>query len=82
MSRHINFTAYPMAHPPMMEWIKANGLDPRHLLYDQKALLDNGELTVAEIVFEENGAKRINGDRVVTKTVTVPLISAPENHGL
>ena len=87
MSTSINLTDYPMAHPPVLAWLRANGLDTSRLLYDQTALIEAGELTVTEFVFEESGAKRIargaDGNfEAVTQTVTVPLISSPAAHNL
>jgi hypothetical protein len=86
MSASINFTDYPMGHPPILAWLRANELDPSRLLYAQTALIDAGELTVTEFVFEESGAKRLakrtDGFEAVVKTVTVPLISSPAAHNL
>lgn len=81
-SRVIDFTDYPMGHPPLMEWIKANDLDPGRLPYDQKVLVETGKLTVTEFVVKENGAKQILGGEAVTKAVTVPLKSTPAAHNL
>jgi hypothetical protein len=82
MSRRIKLDAYPIKHPPLLNWLRANGLNPARLLYHQTVAIDAGLLTVIEFGIDEDGHKIILDDEPATKLVTVPLISAPETHGL
>lgn len=82
MSRQIDFTDYPMAHQPILNWIRANGLNPKHLPYDQTVEVGHGRLWVTKFLLDSLGKKRISDSTALTERVTVPLISAPETHGL
>ena len=85
--RIIHPEAYPYRHPPLLEFIRANGLDPHAVPVAFPMVIRDGQLTVTEFVFEElpDGKRRkviINGDSVKKRSVTVPLKSPPEAHGL
>ena len=82
MSRFIDLTDYPMAHPPVLNWLRANGLNPKHLPRDQVMEAGDGLLRVTEFVFTPDGYKKISGDGVVTESFVTTLISPPETHGL
>lgn len=85
--RIIHPEAYPYRHPPLLEFIRANDLDPWDIPAAFPLVVEGDQLTVTEFVFEvlPNGERRkviINGDSIKKRTVTVPLKSPPEDHGL
>lgn len=87
--RIINFESYDMAEPRLLAWIEANGLDPWQLPHAQSAVIEDGNLTVMEWILEQTvpGApphKTLADDGEGYKKArrTVPLLSAPEDHGL
>ena len=79
---------YRLPHPPLTEFIRANGLNERDVAAAFPLILEGGQLTVTEFVFEAlpDGTRRKvlepGGDAVVKRSVTVPLTSPPEDHGL
>ena len=83
---------YPYRHPPLLEFIRTNGLDPWAIPEAFPIVTEGGQLTVTEFVFEElpDGRRRKvlihNPDGTVESfakhSVTVPLKSPPEDHGL
>ena len=80
--------AYPYRHPPLLEFIEANGLDPHAVPVAFPLVVEGDRLTVTEFVFETlpDGRRRKvlteGADEVVKTTRTVPLVSLPEAHGL
>lgn len=82
MSRLIDLNDYPLAHQPAINWLRANGLNAAHVPKDQVIEVGHGRLWVKKFVLDGRGKKIISGNDVVTETVSVPLISAPETHGL
>lgn len=82
MSRLIDLNDYPLAHQPAINWLKANGLNPLHVPKDQVIEVGHGRLWVKKFVLREDGRKLIENYDAVTETVSVPLISTPETHGL
>jgi len=86
--RIIHPEAYPYRHPPLLEFIQANGLDTHAVPVAFPLVVRDGQLTVTEFVFETlpDGRRRKvltdGADEVVKRTRTVPLISLPEAHGL
>ena len=87
--RTIDFESYDMADPRVMGWIEANGLDPHNIPLSSSAVIQDGNLTVTEWLLEQTvpGApphKTLADDGNGYKKTrrTVPLLSAPEDHGL
>jgi len=88
-NRIIDLASYGMANPKMMAWIESNGLDPNLIPLESTAVIDGNELTVTEWLLEQTvpGApphKTLADDHSGYKRTrrTVPLLSAPEDHGL
>lgn len=79
---------YPLPYPPLTAFVRANGLHERDIAAAFPLIVGDGRLTVTEFVFEElPGGKRRTvlapgGESLVKKSVTVPLVSPPEDHGL
>lgn len=83
MSRKLNLESMPVGYPPAVEWIKANDLDPFSVLYRQEVYVDEHAITLDRFVLTHGKAKQLGPDgNPLIQRVTVPLISAPENHGL
>lgn len=85
MRRSIDLRNYPMGHPPMLAWLRGNGLDTARLPYDQTVEVEDGLLTAVYFVPAEIGSSRrikIVSGEPDTEPITVSLISAPETHGL
>ena len=87
--RIIDFEAYEMADPRIMAWTEANGLDPHNIPLKSIAVIEDGQLSITEWVLEQTvpGApphKTLADDGNGYKRTqrTVPLLSAPEDHGL
>lgn len=89
--RQIDPTEYPIPHPPLLEFTRANGLDPWNIPVDSPMFIKGEELTATQFVHETvDGRPRkvlIHNpdgtiDSFAKRTVTVPLISPPEDHGL
>lgn len=82
MSRRINFESMPIAHLPARKWLRANEVDPSMVPIAQEALVGDDTITLKVFVFSAHG-KQIGPDgEPIVQEITVPLISAPENHGL
>jgi hypothetical protein len=83
MGRKLNLASMPVGYPPAVEWIKANELDPFSVLHRQNVYVDEHAITLKRFILTVGKAKQLDPDgNPLTQTVTVPLISAPENHGL
>lgn len=87
--RTVDFESYPEADPRLLAWIRANGLDPWQLPRAQSVVIANGSLTFTEWILEQtvSGApphKTLADDGQGYKRAqrTIPLVSAPEDHGL
>ncbi|MFJ7748703.1 hypothetical protein ACIQXM_01960 [Arthrobacter sp. NPDC097144] len=79
---------YRLPHPPLIAFLRANGLNERDVAAAFPLIMEGSQLTVTAFVFEvlPNGERRkvpIPGaKKFVKRTVTVPLKSPPEDHGL
>ena len=62
-------------------WLVANDLDPAVVVLHQTIGVDENSITLLQFVFDGKRRVLVDGESV-TEAVTVPLISAPENHGL
>lgn len=90
MSKRIfDFEAYPCPDPRVMAWIEANGLYPNLIPVGVPAVIEDGNLTVTEFLLVQSDPnkpphKSVNSDGSGFKKIerTVPLLSAPEDHGL
>jgi len=87
--RIFDFEAYPCPDPRVMAWIEANGLDPNLIPVAFPAVIEGDKLTVTEFILEQSDPNKPPHKAVSTdgsgfkKTQrTVPLLSAPEDHGL
>lgn len=87
--RMIDFESYEDADSRLLAWVRANGLDPWQLPRAQSAVIEDGNLTVTEWILEQTvpGAPphktlREDGSGYKNRLRTVPLLSAPEDHGL
>ncbi|WP_104087042.1 hypothetical protein [Arthrobacter sp. GMC3] len=82
--QRISFFRKELPDAQLNAFIEANGLDPKEVIADQVATIENGQLTV--VIFSQglDGKKILNGlgDAYMKQSKTVPLISAPENFGL
>ncbi|AIX99773.1 hypothetical protein ART_0175 [Arthrobacter sp. PAMC 25486] len=68
----------------VIAFVAANGIDPNEVIADQLAYIANSQLTVDVFVRRDDGTKVLDhsGDRYTRGSLTVPLLSAPENHNL
>ena len=79
---------YRLPHPPLTNFLRVNGLNERDVAAAFPLVVEGGRLTVTEFLFEaqpEGRRRRIlvrGGDAFAKRTVTVPLKSPPEDHGL
>lgn len=79
---------YPLPCPPLVEFIRANGLSEHDVSAGHPLILEGGQLTVTEFVSETlpDGRRRKvlapGATEFVKRSVTVPLASPPEDHGL
>jgi hypothetical protein len=70
-----------------LAWIRANGLDPHRVKAHQTAIIEDGKLTLDLFEVDGHGHKIIqyaaDGEpEAKLRTITVPLISEPEDHGV
>ncbi|MDQ0756072.1 hypothetical protein [Arthrobacter sp. B3I4] len=88
MSRRINLDKPNLPDPQCMAWLEANGIDPSGVPAAQEVLVEDDQITLVEYVRSLDGFKLpvhdSNGELCGWKKhlVTVPMLSAPENHGL
>lgn len=87
--RIFDFEAYEVPDERVMAWIRANGLDPELIPVRFPAVIENGKLTVTEFILGQSDPNKPphkvvssdgNGFEKIQRTV--PLLSAPEDHGL
>ena len=82
-SRRITLDTAMLPDPKRMEWMEANGIDPWKVPASQEVLVEDGKLTFVEFVLDPSGFKKLDADCKPERILrTVPLVSAPENHGL
>lgn len=88
-NRTVDFSKYDAPDDRVLGFMAANGLDPNLIPAASTATIEGDTLTVTEFLLEQTvpGApphKSINSDGNGYKKTerTVPLLSAPENHGL
>lgn len=88
MSRRINLDYPSLPDPRVIAWLEANNIDPKNIPAAQEALVEDNRVTLIEYVLGADGFKLPMHDSAgeltswVKHTITVPLRSAPENHGL
>ena len=87
--RSVDFSKYDAPDDRVLAFMAANGIDPYLVPAESVATIEGGEITVTEFLLEQAvpGApphKSINSEGTGYKrtTRTVPLLSAPEDHGL
>ena|SRR5688572_197883 len=71
------------ARDKVCDWLNANGINPAHTPEDPRASLsaDGRELTLLQKVRHPDGGDVIDPDnpnQIMTRTVTVPVIVAPD----
>jgi hypothetical protein len=81
-SRRINLETPVLPDPQRYAWIEANGIDPSTVPAAQEVLVEDGKLTFIQFALNAEGQKQVRDDGYEKVLRTVPLISAPENHGL
>jgi len=85
-SRRINLDTPVLPDPQRMAWLEANGVDPTTVPAAQEVLVEDGNLTFVEFAKGPDGVMILDhdgGDPHYRKVLrTIPLVSAPENHGL
>lgn len=85
-SRRINLDTPILPDPQMIAWMEANGINPSAVPAAQEVLVEDGRITYVEFELTPDGAKIIDHDggdpRCRSFLRTVPLVSAPEDHGL
>ena len=79
---NLNFADTP--EPRVIAWLEANGIDPKTTPAAQEVLVTDDHLAYVRWISDpETGAYKIRGgDSFLKEIVVVPLLSAPENHGL
>jgi len=68
-----------------LRWLADNGIDPLEVPMDSKMVVSEDAITYERFPRGENGAYLIDNDdrnALVRGTLTVPLKSSPETHGL
>jgi len=87
--RILDFESYDHPDPRVIAWIEANKLDPNLIPANKPVVINGDKITVTEFVMEQTvpGApphKTMASDGSGLKKTqrTVPLLSAPEDHGL
>jgi hypothetical protein len=81
-SRRINLDTPVIPDPQRMEWMEANGIDPHMVPAAQEVLVEEGQITFVEFATATDGHKIIGPAGYEKVLRTIPLVSAPENHGL
>lgn len=77
---NINFEANP--EPRVIAWFEANGIDPNTVPVAQEVLVTDEHMAYVEFVLDEDSKKILGGNSYLKAIKVVPLVSAPENHGL
>lgn len=87
--RVFDFEAYDCPDPRVMAWIEANGLDPALIPVALLAVIEGDRLTVTEFILRQTDPHKpphkvvaSDGSGFEKRERTVPLLSAPEDHGL
>lgn len=83
-TQRINLEKPLLPDPRKIAWFEANGIAPISVPAAQEVLVEDGHLTFIQFVFDEEGRKFLSrdGDGHEKTIRTIPLISAPEAHGL
>ncbi len=83
-TRTLDLATYKHPHPPLIDWITANGLDPYAVNASQQVQVTDNTITVSQYVLDEKRLKvmDIAAMRPLEERVTVPLISPLEAHGI
>ncbi|KQR01487.1 hypothetical protein ASF74_07945 [Arthrobacter sp. Leaf145] len=81
-TRSINLESLELPDERAMAWFQANGVDPGEVPVKQEVLVTDTELTFIQFRRNVEGNKIVSDDGWEKFTRTIPLLSAPENHGL
>jgi hypothetical protein len=62
-------------HERLMEWLRANGVEPRNTPAHAAATIKDGSLTIQQFARNEQGMRWLDpsGDEATRTTITVPL---------
>jgi hypothetical protein len=81
--RRINLDTPVIPDPQRIAWMEANGIDPFSVPAAQEVLVTDHEIKFVQFVRSPDGIKKLSAEGGYEKElVTLPLISAPQNHGL
>lgn len=80
--RRINLDVPDLPNEQHMAWLRANDIDPFDVPAAQEVLVDDGQITYVKFERDADGIKIIGPDGCEKVLRTVPLVSAPEDHGL
>ncbi|MFG2046154.1 hypothetical protein ACGFIW_01820 [Micromonospora sp. NPDC048935] len=58
----------------LLEWLRANNLDPDQMPEQEPIHLNGSRITVSYVVRDESGTIMTDGYRPITQTRTVPLL--------
>lgn len=82
-TRGVNINFEMTSEPRVIAWFEANGIDPNTVPIAQEVLVTDEHMAYVEFVLDADGKKVLGGSFGYLKSIkVVPLISAPENHGL
>jgi hypothetical protein len=82
MSRGVNINFGHLPEPRVMAWMKANNIDTHHVVAAQEVLVTDDHMAYVEFVHDADGRKVLGSFGCLQVIKVVPLVSAPENHGL
>lgn len=77
---NLNFPTCP--EPRVIAFLEANHIDPLNTPAAQEVLVTGEHLAYVEFSRDEEGNRILGGDGFLKHLKVVPLLSAPENHGL
>jgi hypothetical protein len=83
-TRTLDLSTYPLRYIPLIEWVTANGIEPRCVPVGQRVEVTEDSISLNLFVLDKHGRKQIThpGDYPREARVTVPLVSPLEAHGL
>lgn len=81
-TRGVNINFETTSEPRVLAWFDANGIDPHTVPVAQEVLVTDDHLAYVEFMRGEDGKLVLGGNGYLKQIKVIPLISAPENHGL
>jgi YD repeat-containing protein len=82
-TRSINLNYTNLPEPRVISWLEANGISPADTPAAQEVLVTDDHMAYVAFDYDEEGRKvRAGHDGYRKHIKVVPLISAPEAHGL